>query len=87
MAEDSDGRKFPEYLEYTKSTNGREKTEERQKREWLIYSESARAIYCVPCMLFSCDGLKKTSASALNTKEGYKISDLKWRMENVQQIP
>lgn len=79
MAEDSDGRKFPEYLEYTKSTNGREKTEERQKREWLIYSESARAIYCVPCMLFSCDGLKKPSASALNTKEGYKISDLKWR--------
>lgn len=30
-------------------------------------------------MLFSCDGLKKPSASALNTKERYKISDLKWR--------
>lgn len=44
-----------------------------------MYSESARAIYCVPCMFFSCDGLKKPSASALNTKEGYKISDLKWR--------
>lgn len=34
MPKDSDGRKFPEYLEYTKSTNGREK----QKRDWLMYS-------------------------------------------------
>ena len=81
MPKDSDGKKFPEYLEYTKSTNGREK----QKRDWLMYSESVRAIYCVHCMLFSCDGLKKPSASALNTKEGYKISDLKWqRMYNKQ---
>lgn len=42
-------------------------------------SESTKAIYWMPCQLFSCDGLKKTLESALNTKEGYKTSNLKWR--------
>ncbi len=30
-------------------------------------------------MLFSHDDLRKASTSALNTKEGYKTADLKWR--------
>ena len=60
--------------EYTKSTNGREK----QKRDWLMYSESARAIYCVPCMLFSSDGLKNHHQPVhLTPKKGtkYQISN------------
>ena len=66
--------KEEEYLEYTKSTNGREK----QKRDWLMYSESARAIYCVPCMLFSSDGLKNHHQPVhLTPKKGtkYQISN------------
>ncbi len=75
MPKDSEGKKFPEYLQFSKSANGREK----QKRDWLTYSPSMDALYCVPCMLFSHDDLRKASTSALNTKEGYKTADLKWR--------
>lgn len=74
MPKDSEGKTFPEYLQFSKSANGREK----QKRDWLTYSPSMDALYCVPCMLFSHDDLKKASSSALNTKEGYKTADLKW---------
>lgn len=75
MPKDSEGKKFPEYLQFSKSANGREK----QKRDWLTYSPSMDSLYCVPCMLFSQDDLRKTSTSALNSKEGYKTADLKWR--------
>ncbi len=49
--------KFPEYLQSSKSANGREK----QKRDWLTYIPSMDALYCVPCMLFSHDDLRKAS--------------------------
>ncbi len=75
MSKDSERNTFPEYLQFSKSANGREK----QKRDWLTYSPSMDALYCVPCMLFSHDDLRKASTSALNTKEGYKTADLKWR--------
>uniref|UniRef100_H3AAK9 HAT C-terminal dimerisation domain-containing protein n=1 Tax=Latimeria chalumnae TaxID=7897 RepID=H3AAK9_LATCH len=46
---DSDSRSFPEYLLYSKSSNGQEKT----KRDWLTWSKSKGALLCVPCLLFS----------------------------------
>lgn len=75
MPKDSEGKKLPQYLQFSKSANGRDK----QKRDWWTYSPSMDALYCVPCMLFSHNDLRKASTSALNTKEGYKTADLKWR--------
>lgn len=43
---DSERKAFPEYK---KAANGREKT----KRDWLIYSESVNAQFCIPCVLFA----------------------------------
>lgn len=49
MSKDSEGKKFPKYLQFSKSANGREK----QKRDWLAYSPTIDSLHCVPCMLFS----------------------------------
>lgn len=44
MPQDSEGKPFPEYLQYTKATNAREKL----KRDWIIHSKSTNALYCIP---------------------------------------
>ena len=74
MPQDSDGNPFPEYLQYTKAANGREKV----KRDWVIHSKSTNALYCIPCVLFS-RGQKIPSLNALKSQHGYKMSDVKWR--------
>lgn len=48
MPPDSEGKPFPNYLQYSKSADGREKVQ----RDWLIYSKSVKALYCIPCVLF-----------------------------------
>ncbi len=48
MPHDSQGKPFPDYLKYSKAANGRDNV----KRDWLIYSESTDALFCV-CVLFS----------------------------------
>lgn len=48
------------------------------KRGWLTYTESANALFCIPCILYSCD-LKRLSQSTLCCEHGYKICDVKWR--------
>lgn len=73
MSNDSQGKPFPDYLKYSKAANGREK----MKRDWLIYSESADALFCIPCVLFS-HGQKRPSYSPLNSEQGYKMCDVKW---------
>ncbi len=47
------------------------------KRDWLIYSESTDALFCIPCVLFS-HGQKIPSHSPLNSDQGYKMCDVKW---------
>ncbi len=48
MSKDAEGRAFSSYLTYSKSPCGREKTE----RDWIIYSSSKKALFCLPCLLF-----------------------------------
>lgn len=80
MPHDSQGKPFPDYLKYCKAANGRVK----MRRDWLIYSESTDALFCIPCVLFS-QGQKRPSHSLLNSDQGYKMSDVKWhRMINSQ---
>lgn len=69
-----EGKPFPNYLHYAKSANGREKI----RRDWLIYSESAEALYCIPCLLFSHEQTRP-SKSALNSKDGVKLANIKWQ--------
>lgn len=71
---DMEGKPFPTYLQYAKSANGREKI----RRDCLIYSESAKALYCIPCLLFSHDQ-KTPSKSALNSKVGLKTANVRWK--------
>uniref|UniRef100_A0A1A8IJ03 TTF-type domain-containing protein n=2 Tax=Nothobranchius kuhntae TaxID=321403 RepID=A0A1A8IJ03_NOTKU len=71
---DMEGKPFPNYLQYAKSANGREKI----RRDWLIYSESAKDLYCIPCLLFSHEQTKP-SKSALNSKDGLKLANIKWK--------
>uniref|UniRef100_H3AJL3 Uncharacterized protein n=1 Tax=Latimeria chalumnae TaxID=7897 RepID=H3AJL3_LATCH len=70
---DCDDRSFPEYLLYSISSNGQEKT----KRDWLMWSKSKRALFCIPCLLFS-NELEKKSSSALCKKEGFNPVTGKW---------
>lgn len=65
MPNDSEAKPFPEYLKYTKAANGREKV----KRDWVTYSKSNDALYCIPCVLFSKEQ-KRPSLSALNSQDG-----------------
>lgn len=67
MPQDSEGKPFPEYLQYTKATNAREK----------LKSKSTNALYYTSCVLFSHEQ-KIPSLSALNSQHGYKMSDVKW---------
>lgn len=71
---DSGGKPFPEYLNYTKSANKREKI----KRDWLTFSQSNQSLYCIPCVLFS-SIQKKPSCSALASQNGFKMCHVKWR--------
>ena len=71
LPQDSVGKPFPEYLLYSKAANGREKV----KRDWVSYSKSSNALYCIPCVLFS-HVQKNPSLSALNSQKGYKMSDV-----------
>lgn len=73
LPRDSEGKLFPEYLLYSKAANGREKV----KRDWVTYSKTTNALYCIPCVLFSYLQ-KRSSLSALNSQNGYKMSDVKW---------
>ncbi|XDV16533.1 hypothetical protein PO909_016205, partial [Leuciscus waleckii] len=79
---DKDGKAFPSYLQYVKSANGREKI----RRDWLIHSDSANALFCIPCLLFSHEQTRP-SKSALNSKDGLKLADIKWQehLEKVRQ--
>lgn len=74
MPKDIEGRAFPNYLLYSKSPNGREKNE----RDWVTFSKSKEALFCLPCLLFSSE-LEKRSCSALNSKDGMKITTIRWR--------
>lgn len=71
---DSGEKPFPEYLNYTKSANKREKI----KRDWLTFSQSNQSLYCIPCVLFS-NIQKKPSCSALASQNGFKMCHVKWR--------
>uniref|UniRef100_A0A3B1IJ48 TTF-type domain-containing protein n=1 Tax=Astyanax mexicanus TaxID=7994 RepID=A0A3B1IJ48_ASTMX len=71
---DKEGKAFPDYLQYVKSANMREKI----RRDWLIHSDSAKALFCIPCLLFSHEQTRP-SKSALNSKDGLKLSDIKWQ--------
>ena len=71
---DAEGREFPNYLTYSTSHNGREKID----RDWIVYSSSKKALFCLPCLLFSCE-VEKKSTSALNSTDGMKISNIKYR--------
>lgn len=71
---DSEGKPFPDYLNYTKAANKRE----RVKRDWLTFSQSNNSLYCVPRVLFS-HVQKRPSPSALTSQNGYKMCDVKWR--------
>lgn len=42
---DSEGKPFPDYLNYTKAVNKREKV----KRDWLTFSQSNNLLYCITC--------------------------------------
>ncbi|KAL6475705.1 hypothetical protein MHYP_G00167450 [Metynnis hypsauchen] len=71
---DKEGKAFPDYLQYVKSANGREKI----RGDWLIHSDSTEALFCIPCLLFSHEQTRQ-SKSALNSKDGLKLSDIKWQ--------
>lgn len=73
LPKDKDSKPFLNYLQYAKSANGREKI----KRDWLIYSKSTNALYCIPCLLFSHEQ-KTPSKSPLNSKDGLKMANIKW---------
>lgn len=49
------------------------------RRDWLIQSGSAAALYCIPCLLFSHE-LTKPSRSALNSKDRFKLAHIKWQI-------
>ncbi|KAL6456301.1 hypothetical protein MHYP_G00348440 [Metynnis hypsauchen] len=71
---DKEGKAFPDYLQYVKSANGCEKI----RRDWLIHSDSTKALFCIPCLLFSHEQTRQ-SKGALNSKDGLKLSDFKWQ--------
>lgn len=69
-----EGREFTRYLTYSTSRNGREKTD----RNWVIYSSSRKALYCLPCLLFSLE-VEKKSSSELNSTDEMEISKIKYK--------
>ena len=71
---DAEGREFPNYLTYSTSYNGREKID----RDWIIYTISKKALFCLPCLLFFFE-VEKKSTSVLNSTDGMKISNTKYR--------
>uniref|UniRef100_A0A3B4ZP78 DUF4371 domain-containing protein n=1 Tax=Stegastes partitus TaxID=144197 RepID=A0A3B4ZP78_9TELE len=71
---DAEGREFPNYVTYSTCHNGREKIE----RDWIIYSSSKKALFCLPCLLFSFE-VEKKSTSTLNSTDGMKMSSTKYR--------
>lgn len=56
LPKDVENKKFPEYLLFTKTID--ERTRQHFPREWLIWSTSKEALYCLPCRLF-CDSRSK----------------------------
>ena len=58
---DKDGKAFPSYLQYVKSANGREKI----RRDWLIHSDSANALFCIPCLLFSHEQTRPSKSATM----------------------
>lgn len=62
---DSDNRKFPISLFNAVNKNGEVKT-----RQWMAFSQSKQALYCVPCRLFS-RVLNKTTTSLLSSADGH----------------
>jgi len=76
---DSEGKPFPEYLNYTKSANKREKI----KRDWLTFSQSNQSLYCIPCVLFSNIQKKPSCTGHWPGQNGFKMCHVKWcRMYN-----
>ncbi|KAK5645202.1 hypothetical protein RI129_006502 [Pyrocoelia pectoralis] len=68
---DSDGKNFPVYILTQKLKNG-----ETVKRDWLVWSDIKRSLFCFPCRLFT--KLVPTLRSKLATTSGYSM-DLKWK--------
>lgn len=80
---DSEAKPFPEYLKYFKVANGREKGQD--SLDDIYSSESNDALYCIPCVLFYKEQ-KRPSLSALNSRDKYKMSDVKWRRISFQTM-
>uniref|UniRef100_H3ASL1 Uncharacterized protein n=1 Tax=Latimeria chalumnae TaxID=7897 RepID=H3ASL1_LATCH len=87
---DSDGRSFSEYLLYSKSSNGREKI----KRDWLTWSKSKGALFCIPCLLLSNELEKKSCITGKWCKLYQKLLEHErssqhqhcyWQWRNLQQ--
>lgn len=74
MSNHSEAKSFPEHLKYIKVANGREKV----KRDWVTYRKRNDALYCIPCVFLSKEQ-KRPSLSHLNSQDGHKTSDVKWR--------
>ena len=62
---DSDNRKFPISLLNVVKKNG-----EVETRQWIAFSQTKQALYCLPCRLFS-RVLNKTTTSLLSSADGH----------------
>ena len=71
LPSDSSGHKFIHSVLTKKMQNG-----QVIDRDWIVWSQSKQALYCLPCRLF-CD-LPKSSRSSLASPSGFS-SDMSWR--------
>ena len=73
LPNDSSNRAFPKSVLTSRNING-----EKNRRDWLVWSQHTESLYCFPCRLFWSSVGHSSSKSALATVGGWPASAL-WR--------